>query len=77
LNQLTADCCGRPVLAGPVEATAAGNILVQAVGVGLLGSLQQGREVIRHSFEVKLYEPRADQKDAWDAHYARFLQLLK
>ena len=76
LNQLTADCCGRPVLAGPVEATAAGNILVQAVGVGLLGSLQQGREVICNSFEVKQYEPRADQKDAWDAQYARFLQLL-
>jgi rhamnulokinase len=77
LNQLTADCCGRPVVAGPVEATAAGNILVQAVGVGLLGSLAQGREVIRQSFGVKTFEPRADRRERWDAHYAAFTQLLK
>jgi rhamnulokinase len=75
LCQLTADCCGRPVLAGPVEATAAGNILVQAVGVGLLGSLAQGREVIRQSFDVKTYHPAPDD-GRWSAHYARFTQLL-
>ncbi|MFQ3650296.1 MAG: rhamnulokinase family protein [Gemmataceae bacterium] len=76
LNQLTADCCGRPVVAGPVEATAAGNILIQAVGVGLLGSLEQGREVIRQSFGVKRYEPRVDQQERWASHYARFLRLV-
>jgi rhamnulokinase len=74
LCQLTADCCGRPVVAGPVEATAAGNVLVQAVGTRLLGSLADGREVIRRSFGVKTYEPKADAR--WASHYARFLQLL-
>jgi rhamnulokinase len=76
LCQLTADCCGRPVVAGPVEATAAGNVLVQAVGVGLLSSLAQGREVIQQSFEVKTYEPTPDD-GRWSGHYARFEQFLK
>jgi rhamnulokinase len=58
LCQLTADACKRPVLAGPVEATAIGNILVQAMGLGLLSSLADAREVVRRSFEVQLYSPR-------------------
>ena len=74
LCQLTADCCGRPVIAGPVEATAIGNVLVQAVGLGLLGSLAEAREVVRRSFDVKRYEPRPD--DRWQAHYERFTRLL-
>lgn len=74
LCQLTADCCGRPVVAGPVEATAAGNVLVQAVGSRLIGSLAEGREVIRRSFGVKTYEPRADER--WSALYERFLMVL-
>jgi rhamnulokinase len=74
LCQLTADCCGRAVVAGPVEATAIGNVLVQAVGLGVLGSLAEAREVVRRSFEVKRYEPRGD--DRWQGHYERFLGLL-
>jgi rhamnulokinase len=74
LCQLTADCCGRPVLAGPVEATAIGNVLVQAVGLGLLGSLAEAREVVRRSFDVKRYEPRPDER--WQGHYERWLRLL-
>ncbi|MGL4552679.1 MAG: rhamnulokinase [Gemmataceae bacterium] len=74
LCQLTADCCGRPVVAGPVEATAAGTVLVQAVGTRLLGSLADGREVIRRSFGVRTYEPKPDAR--WAAHYERFLGLL-
>ena len=46
------------MLAGPVEATAIGNVLVQAIGLGLLGSLAEAREVVRRSFEVKTYTPR-------------------
>ena len=49
LCQLAADACNRPVIAGPVEATAIGNVLVQAIGLGLIGSLAQGREVVRRS----------------------------
>ncbi len=75
LCQFTADACNRPVLAGPVEATAIGNVLVQAIGLGLIGSLADGREVVRRSFEVKAHAPTNAQ--AWDEPYDRFLQLLK
>jgi rhamnulokinase len=62
------------VLAGPVEATAIGNIIVQAIGLGLLGSLAEGREVVRRSFEVKRYEPRHHAE--WEEAYTRFKGLL-
>jgi rhamnulokinase len=74
LCQLTADCCNRPVLAGPVEATAIGNVLVQAVGLGVLGSLAEAREVVRRSFEVRRHEPRPDER--WQGHWERFNRLL-
>ncbi|MCS6851792.1 MAG: rhamnulokinase [Gemmataceae bacterium] len=74
LCQLTADACDRPVLAGPVEATAIGNLLVQAMGLGLVGSLAEARDVVRRSFEVQRYEPR--QSEAWHEPYQRFRALL-
>src|SRR5260370_33615334 len=74
LCQFTADACNRPVLAGPVEATAIGNVLVQAIGLGVLGSLADAREVVRRSFEVRAYEPH--DPDSWQAPYARFLKLV-
>lgn len=58
LNQLTADACGKPVVAGPIEATAIGNILVQAIATGALPSLDAARRVVRDSFPLKRYEPR-------------------
>jgi rhamnulokinase len=70
LNQFTADACNRPVLAGPVEATAIGNVLVQALGAGVLGSLADAREVVRRSFEIRTFSPR--QPEAWQAPYERF-----
>jgi rhamnulokinase len=57
LNQLVADVTGRVVVAGPGEATAAGNVLVQAIGSGLLPDLEEGRELVRRSFEVETFEP--------------------
>jgi rhamnulokinase len=74
LCQLTADACDRPVLAGPVEATALGNVLVQGLGLGLLGSLADGREVVRNSFDVRSYAPQDASR--WQESYARFLALL-
>ena len=74
LCRFTADACNRTVLAGPVEATAIGNVLVQAVGLGVLGSLAEAREVARRSFGVKRYEPRAPRE--WDAPYQRFLKNI-
>ena len=74
LCQLTADACNRPVLAGPVEATAIGNVLLQAIGLGLLGSLADAREVVRRSFELRTYTPH--NPDRWQEPYQRFLGLL-
>jgi rhamnulokinase len=74
LCQFTADACNRRVLAGPVEATAIGNVLVQAIGLGLLGSLADAREIVRRSFEVRAYEPRSPE--SWQGPYNRFLNYL-
>jgi len=57
LNQLTADACARPVIAGPAEATALGNLLVQAVGAGLLPSLAAGRALIARAVPLTRHEP--------------------
>jgi rhamnulokinase len=58
LNQATADATGKPVLAGPVEATAAGNLIVQAVAAGELASIAEGRERLAHATALRAYEPR-------------------
>ncbi|HDS84270.1 MAG TPA: rhamnulokinase [Phycisphaerales bacterium] len=63
LNQLTADATGCTVIAGPVEATAGGNILVQAMASGQIPSLQAAREVMANSVEMKTYKP--DNTEAW------------
>jgi rhamnulokinase len=73
LTQMTADACNRPVIAGPVEATAIGNILVQAMATGDVKSLADARAIVRASFDVKRYEPRDTQR--WDGAYERFSQL--
>ena len=57
LNQLTADTCQRHVIAGPVEATAMGNLLVQVRASGELSSLAEMREIVRHSTRVRHFEP--------------------
>jgi rhamnulokinase len=74
LCQFAADACNRPVHAGPVEATAIGNVLVQALGLGLVGSLAEGREVVRRSFEVRVFAPQ--NPDRWQEPYSRFLRYL-
>jgi rhamnulokinase len=74
LCQLTADACNRQVLAGPVEATAIGNLMIQALGLGLVSSLSQAREVVRQSFEVVQYNPQST--GVWEEPYQRFLKLL-
>jgi rhamnulokinase len=57
LNQFTADACQRPVVAGPVEATAMGNLLTQVRASGELSSLSEMREVVRKSSDVRVFEP--------------------
>ena len=58
LNQATADAAARPVIAGPVEATAAGNLLVQALATGTLSSLKEGRTCVAASSFLRRFEPR-------------------
>ena len=62
LCQAAADACGRRVVAGPVEATAIGNIMMQAVADGAVGSIAEAREVVRRSFDVEEYEPRETRR---------------
>lgn len=73
LCQLTADLTGLPVLAGPVEATALGNVLVQAIAVGEVGDLAQARELAAASSERVKYDPRAPKEST--EIYDRFLSV--
>ncbi|MEO8663009.1 MAG: FGGY-family carbohydrate kinase, partial [Bryobacteraceae bacterium] len=73
LNQLVADATGLRVVAGPGEATAAGNVLVQAMGAGELKDLAAARAVVEASFEVEEFLPR--NPGAWDTSYKKFLAL--
>lgn len=57
LNRMTADAIGIPVVAGPSEATALGNVMVQARAAGVVGSLSEMRQYIRRSIETKIYQP--------------------
>ncbi len=74
LCQFTANATGLAVIAGPAEATAVGNILVQAMALGQVSSLAEMRAIIRGSFELRTYEP-ADTA-AWEAAYSRFRGVL-
>lgn len=73
LCQAAANATGRNVVAGPVEATAAGNILTQAISVGQISSVAEGRAIVRRSFELEHYMPQAPE--AWDGAYQKFLSL--
>jgi rhamnulokinase len=57
LNQLTADACGRPVVAGPVEATALGNVLAQMLARGVIKHRDEARQIVRQSFPVRRFDP--------------------
>jgi rhamnulokinase len=73
LNQFSANATGRKVLAGPVEATAIGNVLVQAIAMGQLDDLAALRQVVRASFPIETYQPAEAQ--AWAKAYEQFHQL--
>jgi rhamnulokinase len=75
LSQFAANATGRTVISGPVEATAIGNILMQMLAIGSIGSLEEGREVVRRSFPVETFE--SEDTAAWDEAYGRFLGLVR
>jgi len=74
LNQLTADAIGRPVVAGPFEATAVGNLLMQLLATSAVGSLAEGRALVHRSFDTQAYAP--EDAAAWDEAYGRFRRLI-
>ncbi len=72
LCRFAANACGIPVVAGPVEATALGNAVVQMIALGFIKDLQAAREVIAKSMDLAVYQP---QSDGWDAAYQSFLEI--
>jgi rhamnulokinase len=74
LNQCAANALKIPVLAGPTECTALGNILVQAIALGHLPSLPAARDVVKNSFELKTFTPQNSAE--WDAAATRFEKLI-
>lgn len=75
LCQMAADACNRTVVAGPIEATAIGNVLLQAVALGDVASIAEARQIVRASFAVEEYHPQ--NPTPWDAAYETFLKLGK
>jgi rhamnulokinase len=75
LNQMTADATGKAVIAGPSEATALGNAIVQLITAGELGNMAQARQMLSQSSELRTFQPK--QLGAWDSVYqTRFLPLV-
>jgi rhamnulokinase len=75
MSQLAADAVQRPVVAGPAEATAIGNVLMQMMADRQVRSLAEGRELVRLSFPTRTHEPRSSS--AWDEAYARFCKVAE
>ncbi len=76
LMQLTADASGKAVEAGPVEATAIGNILMQARGAGICPDARTAREWVKASFPVKRFEPDPASGKVFEANHGRFLHFF-
>ena len=74
LNRFAADATQVPVVVGPVEATAAGNIAMQAVASGELASPAEARQISRNSFEIATVYP--GERRSWDEAYRTFVDLL-
>jgi rhamnulokinase len=73
LNQFTADAIGVPVHAGPQEGTAVGNLMVQAMALGVIRSMAEAQPLIRAAFPIKTFQP--GDTVAWNAASARFLEI--
>lgn len=74
LCQMAANACNVTVYAGPIEATALGNIAVQMIAIGEIKDLKEARKIIKNSFDTKQYEPK--DVDAWQKAYERFKTIL-
>jgi rhamnulokinase len=74
LCQFTANAISRPVLAGPVEATALGNIVVQYIALGYIKDIHEARLLIKESIDIKIYEPK--ETDEWNSAYEKFCKII-
>ena len=74
LCQFTANAIGRPVWAGPIEASAIGNMLVQFTAINHLADMEEARELVRRSFPVLTYLP--EESDVWEEAYQRFMKFV-
>ncbi len=70
LSQFSADAIGKKVIAGPIEATTIGNILIQAIALGKIKNLEEGREIVKRSFPLEEFEPQGD-KSLWDEAFEK------
>ena len=75
LSRFTANLLKRPVTAGPVEATAIGNVMAQLIALREVEDLQQAREVVKRSFPIEEYLP--EDTDQWEEAYSRYLRFIK
>ena len=75
LNQFTANATGKKVLAGPVEATALGNIAIQIIATGEASSLREVRAIVDRSFPTEVFEPV--DTDKWEQHFQPFEQYCE
>ena len=75
LTQVTADACGVPVIAGPIEATALGNVLVQAKSAGDVSSLSEIRDIVRRSESLTEFRPK--NTDGWNDAWERFKPICR
>ncbi len=72
--QLTANACGRPVVAGPAEATSLGNLMVQLIATGEIDSIEDGKDILRASFSTREFTPKDDI--LWHEKYLEFKELF-
>lgn len=75
LCEMTADCIDMPVIAGPIEATALGNIILQLIALGEIDSVSKGREIIKQSEKLYSYTPHHSAE--WDEAYERYVKIIK
>lgn len=75
LNSFTANAIGKPVITGPCEATAMGNILLQAKAMGIVKDKQEMRRIIRNSVDLEVFEP--EDTDLWNTYYSDYLNVYR
>ena len=72
--QFTANATNRTVMTGPVEATSIGNVIVQGIAMGAIKDLNEGRKIVRNSFDITEYTP--ENADKWNEAYKKWTQII-